>query len=88
MEQCGGLALVAIQDNGVGIRSNVLPHIFELFAQHGVPQTEKQMDSESVSIWRSNSLRSTVERSMRTAQVMASAFTVRLPIPGVDECDA
>jgi signal transduction histidine kinase len=39
VERWHDVAVVIVEDNGVGIRADVLPHIFDLFVQGGTPMT-------------------------------------------------
>jgi signal transduction histidine kinase len=37
VERCNDTAVVTVEDNGVGMRADVLPRIFDLFVQGGTP---------------------------------------------------
>ena len=77
-----GEAVVRIRDTGIGIDSNALPHVFELFVQADPSSRRADPGSGTGSRWCAVWSNVTVVASARQARAGggSSQFTVRLPI--------
>ena len=82
-EKCGSRVVVRVRDNGVGIESNLLPHIFNMFARG--PEHKHQGLGIGLAL-----VRALVEMQQGTVTVRSpgpgqgSEFTVELPLTDRD----
>ena len=79
----GNEAVVRVQDNGVGISPDVMPHIFELFAQAEMSRRAQSGLGIGLSVVKDIvALHGGTVQATSNGLGKGSEFTVRLPLPG------